>query len=108
MLEIEGITKVYPGRKGMFGTSAPVTALDDVSLSVRAGESYGLVGESGSGKTTLTRLILRLEAPTSGRIRFDGHDFATLTPGRAAGHARADPDRVSGSLCQPQPAHVGA
>ena len=80
MLEIEGITKVYPGRKGMFGTSAPVTALSDVSLSVRAGESFGLVGESGSGKTTLTRLILRLEDPTSGRIRFDGHDFATLSP----------------------------
>ncbi|GGE14192.1 peptide/nickel transport system ATP-binding protein/oligopeptide transport system ATP-binding protein [Gemmobacter megaterium] len=80
MLEIENVTKVYPGRKGMFGSSAPVTALSDVSLSIRPGESFGLVGESGSGKTTLTRCILRLEEPTSGRIRFDGQDFATLSP----------------------------
>ena len=79
MLEIENITKIYPGRKGMFGSSAPVTALSDVSLSIRKGESFGLVGESGSGKTTLTRCILRLEEPTSGRIRFDGQDFATLS-----------------------------
>lgn len=80
MLEIENVTKIYPGRSGMFATSAPVTALDTVSLSIQVGESFGLVGESGSGKTTLTRCILRLEAPTSGRIRFDGHDFATLSP----------------------------
>ena len=80
MLEIENVTKIYPGRKGMFGASAPVTAVSDVSLSIRQGESFGLVGESGSGKTTLTRCILRLEEPTSGRIRFDGQDFATLSP----------------------------
>ena len=80
MLEIENVTKIYPGRKGMFGSSAPVTALSDVSLSIRKGESFGLVGESGSGKTTLTRCILRLEEPTSGRIRFDGQDFAALSP----------------------------
>ena len=80
MLEIENVTKIYPGRKGMFGSSAPVTALSDVSLSIRKGESFGLVGESGSGKTTLTRSILRLEEPTSGRIRFDGQDFAKLSP----------------------------
>lgn len=80
MLEIENVTKIYPGRKGMFGSSAPVTALSDVSLSIRPGESFGLVGESGSGKTTLTRSILRLEEPTSGRIRFDGQDFVKLSP----------------------------
>ncbi len=80
MLEVRNVTRIYPGRKGIFGTSAPVTALDDVSLAVRKGESVGLVGESGSGKTTLTRLVLRLEAPTSGSILFDGQDFATLSP----------------------------
>ncbi len=80
MLEIENVTKVYPGRRGMFGTSPPVTALSGVSLAIAAGESFGLVGESGSGKTTLTRCVLRLEAPTSGHIRFDGEDFARLTP----------------------------
>src|SRR5690606_4482546 len=46
--------------------------LGDVSLTLEAGRSLGLVGESGSGKTTLLRLILGLERPAQGRIRFDG------------------------------------
>lgn len=80
MLEIEGVTKVFPPRRGLFGASAAVTALQDVSLHVARGESFGLVGESGSGKTTLTRCILQLDAPTKGRIRFEGADLATLSP----------------------------
>jgi ABC-type glutathione transport system ATPase component len=80
MLQIENVTKVFPGQRGMFTTSAPITALEEVSLSVAQGESFGLVGESGSGKTTLTRCILQLDAPTSGRIRFEGKDLATLSP----------------------------
>lgn len=55
-----------------------VTAVDDVSLSVERGESYGLVGETGSGKTTLGRLALRFDTPGSGRILFDGSDISTL------------------------------
>jgi ABC-type glutathione transport system ATPase component len=70
-LAVEGVTKVYPGG---------VRALDDVSLSLVAGESYGLVGESGSGKTTLTRCILGLEPVTAGRIVYEGEDLARLTP----------------------------
>ena len=80
MLEIEGIGKVFPGRRGLFAKGEPVTALGNVSLSVAKGECFGLVGESGSGKTTLTRCILRLDAPTSGRILFEGQDLATLSP----------------------------
>jgi ABC-type glutathione transport system ATPase component len=80
MLQIEGVSKIYPARAGMFGKGAEVRALTDVSLSIRKGESFGLVGESGSGKTTLTRMILRLEAPTAGRILFDGQDMAALSP----------------------------
>ena len=49
-----------------------VQALDRVSLGVARGESLGIVGESGSGKSTLARLLLALEQPTSGEIRFDG------------------------------------
>jgi ABC-type glutathione transport system ATPase component len=80
MLEIENVSKVFPPRQGMFGTSSEVRALTDINLSIRQGESFGLVGESGSGKTTLTRCILRLETPSSGRIRFEGEDLAKLSP----------------------------
>ncbi|HMQ92918.1 MAG TPA: ATP-binding cassette domain-containing protein [Amaricoccus sp.] len=79
ILVIDNVSKVYPGRRGMFGRSAEVQALKGVSISVDRGESFGLVGESGSGKTTLTRSILHLEQPTSGRILFEGRDLATLS-----------------------------
>lgn len=80
MLEISDVSKIYPGRRGMFGTSAEIHALTNVSLVVRPGESFGLVGESGSGKTTLTRSILQLEKPSLGTIRFQGKDMAQLSP----------------------------
>lgn len=79
ILSVEEVSKVYPGRHGMLGERSPdVHALKGVSLSIARGESFGLVGESGSGKTTLTRAILRLEKSTSGVIRFEGRDLATL------------------------------
>lgn len=59
-----------------------MTALDDVSLDVRRGETLGLVGESGSGKSTLARAILLMRRPTSGTIEFDGEDVTGLR-GRA-------------------------
>lgn len=79
VLEISQVSKVFPGRRGLFGRSAEVAALKDVSLTVNRGESFGLVGESGSGKTTLTRSILQLDLPTSGSIRFEGQDLSHLS-----------------------------
>lgn len=79
MLEIDNVSKTYPGRRGIFGKSAEVHALKNVSLKVRKGVSFGLVGESGSGKTTLTRSILHLETPTSGSIRVQGQDLGGLS-----------------------------
>jgi peptide/nickel transport system ATP-binding protein/oligopeptide transport system ATP-binding protein len=59
-----------------------VQAVDDVSFTIRRGETLGLVGESGCGKTTLGRAILRLVEPTRGAIKFDGVDLMSLN-GRA-------------------------
>lgn len=77
LVEVRNLTKVYPLGESVFGggSHGEVRAVDDVSLTVEAGETLGLVGESGSGKSTLGRLILRLVEPTSGNIRFDGHDL---------------------------------
>jgi ABC-type glutathione transport system ATPase component len=66
-----------------FGHGAhTVTALDDVTLEVRRGETLGVVGESGSGKSTLARAILLMRRPTLGTIEFDGTDL-TRARGRA-------------------------
>ena len=75
-------------RKDFGSGSRIVRAVDEVSLSVAAGEALGIVGESGCGKTTTARMLLRLEAPTAGRILFDGTDIterrgAALLPFRA-------------------------
>ncbi|MET0745170.1 MAG: ATP-binding cassette domain-containing protein [Microvirga sp.] len=80
MLAIEHVEKVFGERRGWFSRRTGFKALEDVSLSIRKGRSYGLVGESGSGKTTLTRCILRLEALSAGRILFDGIDVHALRP----------------------------
>jgi ABC-type oligopeptide transport system ATPase subunit len=80
MLELDNVSKLFPGSRRGFTRGAPVQALKEVSLSIHRGESFGLVGESGSGKTTLTRCILQLDKPTGGRILFEGEDLATLSP----------------------------
>src|SRR3984893_18263269 len=77
LLEIRHLTKVFPLGESMLGIGArgTVRAVDDISLDIHTGETLGLVGESGSGKSTLGRLALRLIEPSSGSLRFDGHDL---------------------------------
>ncbi len=77
LVEARNLAKIYPIGESIFGGGArgEVRAVDDVSLDIERGETLGLVGESGSGKSTLGRLILRLIEPTSGTVRFDGHDL---------------------------------
>ncbi len=74
LLAVEGLAKSFPVAAGWGVKAASLQAVDDVWLDLDAGETLGIVGESGCGKTTLARLVLRLLAPSAGRIVFDGVD----------------------------------
>ena len=82
LVEVRHLTKDFTRRKGLFGTAAPVRAVDDVSFEIAEGETFGLVGESGSGKTTTGRCLLRLVEPTSGEVRFRGENVLAFSKAR--------------------------
>src|SRR6516162_4924002 len=74
LLRVENLRKYYPFGKGILlaRTLGRIKAVDDISFTIRRGETLGLVGESGCGKTTTARLILNLEAPTQGQVLLEG------------------------------------
>ncbi len=79
LLSVECLKKYFESRSGFLSRQVRlVRAVDGVNLRVFKGETLGLVGESGSGKSTLGRVVIRLEAPTEGRILFDGRDVHRL------------------------------
>jgi len=65
-------------REHLLAAPPVVQALQGLSFTLQAGRSLGVVGESGSGKSTLARLVMALEAPTAGRVQFDGQDLHAL------------------------------
>jgi oligopeptide transport system ATP-binding protein len=89
LLQLDQLVKHFPIQAGLLKrTVGYVHAVDGVSFGVRRGEAFGLVGESGCGKTTLAQTVIRLYAPTAGRIVFDGHDLARLGPAQLRAYRR--------------------
>ena len=80
LLRADQVAKYFPILQGVvFRTlKGAVKAVDGVSFSLNSGETFGVVGESGCGKTTLAKLLLRIEAPTEGRVLFREQDIARL------------------------------
>ena len=81
ILLVEDLVKEYPGRQRLLGRErGAVKAVRGVSFHVAPGETLAIVGESGSGKTTVAKTIMGFEAPTTGRIEFEGRDITRLRP----------------------------
>jgi oligopeptide/dipeptide ABC transporter ATP-binding protein len=80
LLIVKNLKKYYPITGGVFGREIGVVkAVDDVSFTVKRGETLGLVGESGCGKSTTGRALLRLIEPTAGQVFFDGVEITSLS-----------------------------
>jgi peptide/nickel transport system ATP-binding protein len=77
VVRIDGVSKVFR-HAGLFNRAAGFTAVSNVSLTVMQNRTLGIVGESGSGKSTLLRMVLRLIAPSEGRIFINGDDIWAL------------------------------
>ena len=74
LLDVRNLVKEFTRTQGLFRAPSVVRAVDGVTFSIEAGETFGLVGESGSGKTTTGRCILRLIEPSSGAVDFKGEN----------------------------------
>jgi oligopeptide transport system ATP-binding protein len=78
VVEAAQLSKHFRARRGLFGSRGVVRAVDGVSFAIDKGQTLGVVGESGCGKTTTAKLVLGLEQPSGGDIRFEGRDLGTM------------------------------
>src|SRR6516162_11321855 len=90
VVEAAGLTKHFHARRGIFGGDRGVVrAVDGISFMIEAGRTLGVVGESGCGKTTTAKLVLGLEQPSGGCIRFEGEDLHALDAARRRHYRRS-------------------
>jgi peptide/nickel transport system ATP-binding protein len=90
LLQVQDLARTFTlPRERLLQPPPVVEALRGVSFTLHAGRSVGIVGESGSGKSTLARLVMALDQPTRGTVRFDGQDLHALAP-QALRRARRD------------------
>ncbi|NEE26197.1 ATP-binding cassette domain-containing protein, partial [Streptomyces sp. SID7982] len=84
ILQVRGLAKHYPLTQGILFKRqiGAVRAVDGVDFDLYAGETLGIVGESGCGKSTVAKMLVHLERPTAGAIRYKGEDISKLS-GRA-------------------------
>lgn len=89
LLEVDSVIRDYPSRRvSLFKKPEPFRAVNDVSFSLREGQSIALVGRSGCGKSTLARMILALDKPSQGEIRLDGTNVGALPESELKPHRR--------------------
>ena len=107
-LELDHVSVVFPAVQGLLSArkSAPVVAVDGVSLSVEKGEILGLVGESGCGKSTLSRTVMLLQKPTEAAFFWKGRVDGSFRI-RSQEAPSGFPDGFPGPLCFPEPPFYG-
>ncbi|MDF2660350.1 MAG: dipeptide/oligopeptide/nickel transporter ATP-binding protein [Paenibacillus sp.] len=79
LIEVKGLQKSFTIKKGWFGVTKHLKAVDGITFAIRKGETFSLVGESGCGKSTTGRLITRLLKPNGGEVWFNGHNISDYT-----------------------------
>lgn len=90
LLEVRHLSKRFPIKKNLLGkVEKELVAVDDVSFTLKAGETLGIVGESGCGKTTMGRTVLKLYEPSDGQIIFNGEDITKYKKSQMR-HLRTD------------------